>query len=133
MKLSKEARKLSKQLFQQSLTNGLLDSAKVRAVVGALANSKPRDFLAVLKNYQRLVRMEVERRHAVVESAAPLDENTREKLLADLRKKYGTDLTAEYKVNASLLGGLRIKLGSDVWDGSVRSRLDQLKEEFINA
>lgn len=132
MKLSKEARKISRQLFQLSFTNGVLDGAKVRALTQELTASKPRDYFAALKNYQRLIRMETERRHAVVESAAPMDNKAQEKLVAELKKKYGSDITAEYKVNPSLLGGLRIKLGSDVWDGSVRGRLDRLKEELAN-
>lgn len=133
MKLSKEARKLSKQLFSQSFTNGVLNPDRVRAVVAELVGSKPRDYFAALKNYQRLVRMEVERHHAVVESAVPLDAAGSEKLACDLKTKYGADLTTEFKVNPALLGGLRIKIGSDVWDGSVRNRLDLLKEEFLHA
>lgn len=133
MKLSKEARKLSKQLYQQSFTNGVLDAGKVKGITASLCQSKPRDYFAVLKNYQRLVRMEVERRHAAIESAAPLDNATREKLVADLRSRYGADMTTEFKVNVELLGGLRIKIGSDVWDGSVRNRLQLLKEELLHA
>lgn len=133
MKLSKEARKLSKQLFLQSFTNGALDQNKVRNIVAEVTTSKPRDYFGALKNYQRLVRMEVERHHAVIESAAPMDNGGEQKLTTELKAKYGADLTTEFKVNPALLGGLRIKIGSDVWDGSVRNRLDLLKEEFLQA
>ena len=48
----------------------------------------------------------------------------------DLRRRYGNDLTAEFKVNPELLGGMRVKVGSDVWDGSVKARLTELKNRL---
>ena len=50
--------------------------------------------------------------------------------MADLRKKYGKDLTFDFQTNPDLLGGMRVKVGSDVWDGSVRARLQQLEDTF---
>ncbi len=40
------------------------------------------------------------------------------------------DLTTEFGVNRELLGGMRIRVGSDVWDGSVRHRLESLQQQF---
>jgi F-type H+-transporting ATPase subunit delta len=54
-------------------------------------------------------------------------------LTASLRAKYGKDLSTEFKVSPELLGGLRIKVGSDVIDGSVRERLHRLEAELIYA
>jgi F-type H+-transporting ATPase subunit delta len=50
--------------------------------------------------------------------------------VANLKKKYGGDLTAEFVVNPQLLGGMRIRVGSDVWDGSVRNRLERLQQQL---
>jgi F-type H+-transporting ATPase subunit delta len=47
-----------------------------------------------------------------------------------LKVRYGEDLTTEFRTNPELLGGLRIKIGDDVWDGSVRNRLSQLQEQL---
>ena len=66
----------------------------------------------------------------MVESAAPLDPQANNKIVNDLQKKHGSDLTTEFKVAPDLIGGLRIKIGSDVWDGSVRHRLDRLAQHF---
>ena len=49
----------------------------------------------------------------------------------NLRAKYGKDLSTEFKVSPELLGGLRIKVGSDVFDGSVRERLNRLEDELL--
>ena len=130
MKLDKDSRKLTKQLFKSSFTGGRLDEKKVAAAARIVATTKPRNFLGILKEYQHLVRLEVAKHHAVVESAAPLDKKTGDQLLANLQAKYGKDLTTEFKVSPELLGGLRIKIGSDVFDSSVRERLARLETQL---
>lgn len=126
MKLSKDARALSRKLLRGSFTNGRLDQAKARSLIAAVVAGKPRGYLGGLQNFARLLRLELAKRHAVVESAEQLDTVATHTLTENLRSKHGNDLTAEFKTNADLIGGLRITLGSDVWDGSVKSRLDRL-------
>ncbi len=133
MKLDKDSRKLSKQLFQASFTDGRIDGAKVAAIGRKVIESKPRNSLGILKEFQRRVRLEVGKHHAVIESATPLDHATGNQLLANLRTKYGNDLSTEFKVSPELLGGLRIKIGSDVFDSSVRERLTRLENEITRA
>lgn len=130
MKLSKEARRMSRELFRASFTDSKLDHSKVRAIAQEIAKAKPRHYVDILKDYQRLVRLEVEKRHAVIESAAELDEATRGQLEETLRTKYGADLTTEFKVTPELIAGLRVRLGSDVWDSSVRERLNRLEAQL---
>ena len=127
MKITKEARNLSRQLFQLSLTDGRLDRAKVNSLVQTVLNEKPRHYQGGLEAYQRLLRLEMERRHALIESAAPLGEGTASAIVSSLKQKYGEDLTTEFSVNPDLIGGMRIKIGSDVWDGSVKQRLTRLQ------
>jgi F-type H+-transporting ATPase subunit delta len=117
-------------MLKMSLTNGKLDQQKVSRMVQSVLSEKPRHYVEVLKNYQRLVRLETERRYVVVESAAPLSPQLGDQVLAKLRARYGEDLTAEFRTNSALLGGLRIKVGDDVWDGSVRHRLQTLQEQL---
>ena len=133
MKLSKESRKISKALFRGSFTEGVLDEAKVRKIVQLIIDKRPRDYFGILKGYQRLVRLELRKHHAVIESAEPLDASIGQDIEADLRKKHGRDLTIEQKVNPALIGGLRIQIGSNVWDGSVQGRLARLKEQLNQA
>lgn len=130
MKLSKESRKLSRQLFKSSFTNGVLDPVKVREHTQSLIASKPRRFLEVLKDYQRLVRLAVSERHAVIESATAMSPEASADVLASLKARHGQDLTAEFRVNPELIGGLRIRLGSNLWDGSIRGRLAQLAQQL---
>jgi F-type H+-transporting ATPase subunit delta len=133
MKLSKEARKAARSLFSASFSKGKLDEEKVRTVVKQLSEKKPRHFLKILSGYQNYVRLEIEKRHAVIESAAELDRATRDKLRRSLKARYGEDLTSEFKVAPELIGGLRIKIGSDVWDNSVQNKIARLEDELIHA
>ena len=133
MNINKEARKVSKTLFLGSFTEGKLDESKVRTVIKEIAERKPRHFLEILQGYQRYIRLEMEKRHAIIESAGDLDRGTRDKLRRALKSKYGDELTTEFKTTAELIGGLRIKIGSDVWDSSIQTRLETLENELLHA
>lgn len=132
-KLDKDSRKLSKQLFHASFSDGKLDDGKVRAIAAKLADAKPRNTIGLLKDYQRKVRLEIEKHHAVIESAQPLDGGLSEQVIGSLKAKYGTGISTEFKVTPELIGGLRIKIGSDVFDSSVRNRIDRLENQLIHA
>ena len=121
---------MSRDLFRASFTDSRLDQRKIQFIASKLIESKPRNFVGILKDFQRLIRLEVEKRHALIESAADLDEGTRTQLCETLKAKYGGDLTTEFKVTPELIGGLRVKIGSDVWDSSVRARLGRLQAEM---
>lgn len=126
MKSPREARKSARSLFRSCLVDGTLDATRVRAVTDALADGKPRGYLAVLQNFARLVRLELERRHVVIESAAPLTDAELSQVRAEIVSAHGDDLTFDSAIRPDLIGGLRIRVGSDVWDGSIRARLEAL-------
>ena len=130
MKISKAAATTARRLFGLCQSDGRLDNTKLRTATASLIESRPRDFRAVLAALQRLVRLDLERRQVTVESAVELDDATRRRVLAGLAKQYGTDLVVQYQLNPTLLGGLRIRIGDDVIDGSVQGRLDRLANSF---
>jgi F-type H+-transporting ATPase subunit delta len=130
MKISKEARRFARELFQASLVNGRLDAKSVAEYADRLIAEKPRSYVQILREFTRLVRLELERRHAVIESAQPLDTAETERIRQELLSRLGGDLTFEFRSNPSLLGGLRVQIGSDVWDGSVANRLHLLKQQL---
>jgi F-type H+-transporting ATPase subunit delta len=130
MKISKIAAATARRLFGLCQVNGQLDDNKLRDLVSKLIAAKPRDFQAILASLQRLTRLEQARRSVIVESATTLNDGERQKVVAGLTKDYGNKLTIEYKINPELLGGLRIKVGDDVYDGSVQGRIDRLSKAF---
>lgn len=129
MKISKIAAATARRLFGLCQTAGRLDEAKLRTAVNGLVEAKPRDYSAILSALQRLVRLELESRKVTIESAVELDVASRERVVAGLAKQYGPDLEVQYQTTPTLLGGLRIRVGNDVLDGSVQGRLDR----FVNA
>ncbi|OHE82692.1 MAG: hypothetical protein A2107_04075 [Verrucomicrobia bacterium GWF2_62_7] len=126
MKVSKEARHIARSLYRDSLTDGRLDETKVRTIVNGLGAAKPRELIPILKTYERLVRLEIERNTARVESAAALDTAMQQQITAQLQQIYRRPIAAEFGVNPELIGGVRVRVGSDVWDGSVANRLREL-------
>jgi len=130
MKINKEIRRLSREMLRASFTDGQLDPGRIASLVDSLIARKPRNYIGVLKNYRRLLRIEVEKRRARIETASEVDRETSSRLVANLKKKYGSDLATEFVVNPQLLGGMRIRVGSDVWDGSVRNRLERLQQQL---
>ena len=130
MKINKEIRQLSRKMLQASFTDGELDPGRMASLVDSLITKKPRHYVDVLKNYRRLLRLELEKRRATIETASQLDDTARSEVVANLKKKYGKEVATEFLVNPQLLGGMRIRVGSDVWDGTVRNRLERLQQEL---
>jgi F-type H+-transporting ATPase subunit delta len=130
MKINREIRQLSREMLRASFTDGQLDPGRIASLVDSLIARKRRRYIDVLKNYRRLLRLELEKRQAKIESAKEMDSATSSELVRNLKKRYGSDLTTEFIVNPDLLGGMRIRVGSDVWDGTVRNRLERLQQEL---
>ena len=130
MKINKEIRQISREMLRASFTDGQLDRGKIGSLMQSLTEKRPRHYVDILQNYKRLLRLEIEKRHARIESATQLDPQAAVNIVERLKKKYGGDLTTEFVVDPALLGGMRIRVGSDVWDGTVRNRLRRLEQEL---
>jgi F-type H+-transporting ATPase subunit delta len=68
---------------------------------------------------------------AEVVSAAPLDAESKTALLAKLEELTRKKITLQERVDASLLGGMRVRVGSMLLDGSVKRRLAGMREELL--
>jgi F-type H+-transporting ATPase subunit delta len=130
MKTTRQTKREAKRLFRLCLVNGLVDEDRSRQVVQRMIESKRRGGLALLSHFQRLVKLEYALHTAQVESAVPLAEDLRASVQASLVRRYGPGISASFVHNPGLIGGMRIKVGSDVYDGSVRARLAGLEKNF---
>ena len=130
MKISKLAQREARQLFRTCRVNGLLDEGRVRQTVALLVEKKPRGYVAILSRLHRLVKLDLDQRAATVESAVPLSAGLQAQVAARLKNIYGDGLNLSFAQDASLIGGLRIQVGSDLFDGSVKMRLDRLAGSF---
>jgi F-type H+-transporting ATPase subunit delta len=130
VKISKEIRQLSRDMVRGSYVDGAPNREKIQSFVRSVIEKKPRNYIRLLENYLRLLRLELDKHRATIESAAGLDPEVGQQILSGLEKKYGPHLTTEYVVNPALLGGVRVRVGSDVWDSSVRNRLERLQQQL---
>jgi F-type H+-transporting ATPase subunit delta len=130
MKITRQARRQATQLFRLCLAKGLLDEARVRQVVQQVAAAKPRGYLGTLTHLLRLVKLDCARHAAKVESAQPLPADLQASVQQGLVRVYGPGLTTTFADDPALIGGMRIQVGSDVYDGSVRRRLAALEQSF---
>ena len=130
MRISRQAKRDGKQLFRLSMKDGVLDANRVRETVKALVASKPRGFEGVLGHFKRLIKFELERRTARIESAVGVQPDMQNEIQKALTARFGPGLEFIFAENPALIGGLRVQVGSDVYDGSVRGRLAIIAEGF---
>jgi F-type H+-transporting ATPase subunit delta len=130
MKINRHARQLAKKYFRACLRpDGTLDEPAMRSIIQLLVQEKPRSYIATLGRLERLIEIAVEERSVRVESAAPLADRGAG-IFAELERRFGPPTRTAYEHNPSLLGGVRIRRGSSIWDGSVRGRLNRLERAF---
>ncbi len=126
MRASKQTRNLARQLYHLSLADGQISAERVRGVLASLGKHPPRQPLAVLKFYRRLVARQLARNHAVVQHAGAIDDAILRAIGAALSRKYTRPVTASPEPRPELIAGLRIRVGDDVYESSIASRLAAL-------
>lgn len=130
MNRTRQAKRDAKQLFHLCLVDGWLDEDRMRQVVERVRESRNRNCLGVLAQLRRLVKLDRARHTATVESVAPLPPAMQASVQSEISRVYGSGLTISFIDSPTLIGGMRIKVGSDVYDGSVQARLAALEASF---
>jgi F-type H+-transporting ATPase subunit delta len=130
MKVTKRARRDAKQILRTCHVEGRLDEARVRTALAQLVAREPRGYQGILAHLHRLVRLDLARRSARIETAIPLTPEVQKSVAANLTRRHGPGLDTAFAHEPALIGGMRIRVGSDVYDGSVRARLAALADEF---
>jgi F-type H+-transporting ATPase subunit delta len=111
-------------------SNGVIDERRAREIVDQLIESDHSRAPAILKQFLRRLRLEAAKSSAFIESAVPLAPEVGSAVEGGLRRRYGASLRTTFKVDPTLIGGLRVTVGSDVYDGSVKSGLATLESRF---
>ena len=125
-KTAREARRM----FHLCLVDGKLDEGRVRHVVQTIVKSRHRGYLLLLSYFHRLVEIDYLQHLAKVESATPVSSDLEAHIRNGLMHMYGPGITTVFSLKPALIGGMRIQVGSDVYDGSVLRGLEQLKRSF---
>jgi len=71
-------------------------------------------------------------RQAEIVTARQLNEGERAELVAGVGKLAGAKIEPTFKLDPGIIGGTVVRIGSTVWDGSVRGRLERLKEALVS-
>jgi len=134
--------------LREVLLNPSIPSAKRVSILDTVnsrigCGPKVRNFLAVLISHERLAahseiieefRLEMNRRLSIsdaeVVTARPLQDQERAKLEREVAELAGTRVNATFRQDKSLIGGAMVRIGSTIYDGSVRGRLERLKERL---
>jgi len=130
MRSKKQTKREARRLARLCLVNDLLDENRTRVVAQQVAAAGYRDCPALLVHFLRLVKLDRARHTASIESATPLPGDLQAAIRAGLTRRFGEGLTTVFTSRPSLIGGVRIQVGSDVFDGSVLARLKGLEEVF---
>jgi F-type H+-transporting ATPase subunit delta len=130
MKTTAQIKREAKRLYQLCQADGSVNEKRATQVVQHVIDSKKRGSMALIMHFQRFVRLDREAHTANVETAAPLPPDLQADVQARLKELYGPAIQTEFSLNPALIGGMRIKVGSDVYDGSVQSQLATLEKSF---
>jgi len=106
--------KLQKQL--RNLIAVLIDNDRIGHVVEVAAS------------YRQLLQLQSGIKPAEISTARELSAKERAELVAEVSKLAGAKIDASFKLDPNMLGGAVVRIGSTVYDGSVRGRLERLKE-----
>ncbi len=126
MRGDKKTKLLAKQLFKLSLVNGEVSAAQVAGVLGYIEKIQPRQTLALLKLYHRAIAAEVAKSRALIEHAGPIGDSALKLVESAMTQKYHRAVTASAQRNDALFAGLRVRVGSDVYESTVAGQLAAL-------
>ena len=127
MRTTKRNAREARRLYRLCVVDGLLDESRARLVVHRVIDANRHDGMGILGYFQRLVRLDRDRHTAHVESAVPLPDDLRTRLEADIRQWFGRGVDTEVTENNTLIAGVRMRVGSHVYDSSVRGRLEAIE------
>lgn len=126
MKVNRSIQRRVQLLWHHCLVNGVPDSARLRAAVTDLTSRRPRHYQRMLAELLRLMRLDNASRQAVVETAVPLAAARQADLTQALQRLHGEGTHVEFVALPAVIGGMRVRVGSTVYDGTVKARLERL-------
>ena len=124
-------------------------TAKADVLARGLANTAPPEFVRFLQavvrrgrqgllgeiaqQYQDLLDAKLDRVHAGVTVSTPVDERLEQQITAQLKRALGKDVRAHFRSDGGILGGVVVRVGDRVYDGSLRRRLNELRRRLLAA
>ena len=126
----RQVARMTKKLFRLCLVGGRLDQRRADRVVHMIIAKKRRGYLRILRQFARLLHVQQEQHSATVECAVPCSADVELSVRRRIESLYGPGIATVFAHNPHLIGGMRIRVGSDVFDGSILYRLTALDKSF---
>jgi F-type H+-transporting ATPase subunit delta len=120
-----ERKKVISDIFSEKLSAEMMNFMSI-----VLDKQRTGDLYDVHKKFTELLDAHYGILPAIVHSANPLDDSEIDQLIEQLRKLTGKEIRLSTVVDPEVIGGLRIRVGDKVIDGSIRNKLDLMKEEL---
>ena len=127
MRRDKQIIDYAKGLLRISQEDGRLSDERAAAVLRSLEANPPRHYASILKEFLKLVQREVANQTAAVEHAGALSDTAIQKIGAQFSARYGRDISVTTRQNESLIAGLRVRVGCDLYEASVAGALRELE------
>ena len=120
--------KLAKKLLELSKDSGVVSESKVNEVLAGLQQVQHRHHLKVLKTFLNYLRREVALQTAVVTTPTRLSDDALKAIEVQFSKLYSRPVSAVIQLDTTLIAGVRVRVGDDIYDASVAGRLQRLAE-----
>ena len=117
-----------KKAFEASLPKHV-----VNFVLITIDKRRQRLLRSISQQYQVLFDAHIGREHVQVKVARPADDATREVIAEKLSVALGKEVIPNFRVDAGILGGLVVRTGDTIYDGSIRRRLEGLRRRLLAA
>jgi F-type H+-transporting ATPase subunit delta len=127
---AKQVARKAKKLLRLCLVSGWLDEDRARRVVHEIVAARRRGYLRVLRQFGRLLKVLQDQHSARVEFAVPSTPDIESSVLHRIESIYGPGIATVFTHNPHLIGGMRIRVGSDLYDGSILNGLTALEKSF---
>ena len=128
MKRDIKVRQFAKKLVELSKEDGIVTESQVTEVLEALKKVQHRHHLTILKTYLHYIRREIAQQTAVVYTPSTLSDDTLKAVETTFTNHYNRPISAVLQQDDSLIAGVRVRIGDDVYDASVAGRLQRLAE-----
>jgi len=120
--------RLAKKLVELSKEEGIVTEAGVAKVLDALKQIQPRHHLTLLKQFLSYIRREIALQTANVSTPLSLSESSLSAVESYFTKTYNQPIKAVLRQDDSLIAGIRVRVGDDVYDASIAGHLQRLAE-----
>lgn len=120
--------KLAKKLLELSKDNGVVTESKVAKVLAGFQQVQHRRHLTVLKTFLNYLRREVALQTAVVSTPTELSDDALKAIEVQFSKLYNRPVNTVTQLDTSLIAGVRVRVGDDVYDASIDGCLQRIAE-----